>query len=93
MIEAVLDGGESGFEYEVEMIVRCVELDYRLDWVPIRTIYADERSHIRPVRHVVGFIRLIRQTRRRLRAQRSLRSALPMNGDARGDPPTRDTAL
>ncbi len=92
MIEAVLDGGESGFEYEVEMIVRCVELDYRLDWVPIRTIYADERSHIRPLRHAAGFLRLVWRTRRRLSARRSPRSAPPGKGGATRDVQTRNKA-
>jgi glycosyltransferase involved in cell wall biosynthesis len=49
---------ESGFEFEVEMVIRCVHLGYGLTWVPIRTIYGDEKSHITPFRHVVNYFRV-----------------------------------
>jgi glycosyltransferase involved in cell wall biosynthesis len=66
---AVLESDEAGFEFEVEMIMTCVERGFSLDWVPIRTIYADEESHIRPVHHVVQFLRMVREARRRSRAR------------------------
>ncbi|RME85221.1 MAG: glycosyltransferase family 2 protein [Caldilineae bacterium] len=68
MVEAALAGREGGFEFEVEMIVACVELGYKLAWVPIRTIYAGERSHISPLKHTWHFLRMVAQTRRRLRS-------------------------
>jgi len=67
LLEATLDSRESGFEFEVEMIVTCVQRGYVLDWVPIRTIYAGERSHINPWQHFVNFSRVVWQTRRRMR--------------------------
>jgi glycosyltransferase involved in cell wall biosynthesis len=67
LMEATLDSAERGFEFEVEMIVTCVQHGYALDWVPIRTIYAGETSHIRPLRLVVGFFRVVWQTRKRMR--------------------------
>jgi glycosyltransferase involved in cell wall biosynthesis len=67
LLEAVLASPESGFEFEVEMIVICAERDYRLDWVPIRTIYAGEGSHIQPGKHVRKFIEVALQTRKRTR--------------------------
>jgi hypothetical protein len=33
-------------------------------WVPIRTIYAGEPSHIRPLAHLRSFIRIVRKARR-----------------------------
>ena len=48
---ALLDSTESGFEFEVEMIARCIALGLPIAEVPIRTIYAGEPSHIRPWRH------------------------------------------
>lgn len=63
MMEAVLISGETGFEFEVEMIVTCVRRGFTLDWVPIRTIYAGERSHIHPWHHTVNFFRVVWQTR------------------------------
>ena len=67
LIEAVADSTESGFEYEIEMITTCIRTGYRLEWVPIRTIYAGEPSHIRPWRHFTSFVRMVRATRRAVR--------------------------
>lgn len=63
LMEAMLDSRESGFEYEVEMITICLRRGYALAWVPIRTIYAGETSHIRPWQHVKNFLRILRKTR------------------------------
>ena len=70
LIEAMLESAEAGFEFEVEMIVVAIERKWPIRWVPIRTIYGDETSHIRPWPHVVGFVRTARRFRRRLRATR-----------------------
>ena len=67
MMEASLEIRERGFEFEVEMIVICTQRGYTLEWVPIRTIYGDETSHIKPWQHTVNFLRVVRQTRRRIR--------------------------
>lgn len=67
MMEAVLDSQESGFEFEVEMIVACIQAGYTLEWVPIRTIYRDEGSHIHPLRHTLEFTRMVLQTRKRMK--------------------------
>jgi hypothetical protein len=32
-------------------------------WVPIRTIYGEERSHIRPLRHLREFLAVTRRAR------------------------------
>lgn len=65
LVEATLASKEAGFELEVEQIVICLEKHYKLDWVPIRTIYGDEGSHIKPVHHVVNFFRVVFEARRR----------------------------
>jgi len=67
LMEAMLASGEQGFEFEVEMIVVCVQQGFKLDWVPIRTIYAGESSHINPLQHTLNFLRVVRQTRQRVR--------------------------
>lgn len=64
MMETILDSREQGFEFEVEMITACVRRGYSLDWVPIRTIYAGEGSHIRPWAHAKNFARIVWRTRR-----------------------------
>lgn len=67
MIEAVLESKEGGFEFEVDMVIICLNLGYQLDWVPISTIYADEKSHISPLHLAVNYLRLVYQARRRRR--------------------------
>jgi glycosyltransferase involved in cell wall biosynthesis len=64
LLEELESGEEAGFEFEMEMIVICVRRGYVLDWVPIRTIYAGETSHINPVTHFTNSIRMIGQIRR-----------------------------
>ena len=56
LMAAMLDTHESGFAFEVEMIAVCLREDWPIDWVPVRTIYGDERSHIRPGQHLREFL-------------------------------------
>ena len=67
MMEVVLHSQEQGFEFEVEVIVECVQRGYQLEWVPIRTIYAGEKSHINPLEHSINWIRIVWRTRQRIR--------------------------
>jgi glycosyltransferase involved in cell wall biosynthesis len=67
LMEAVLSSGERGFEFEMDMIVVAVKRGWRIDGVPIRTIYGEEKSNIRPLQHVVQFFRMVRQARRAMR--------------------------
>jgi glycosyltransferase involved in cell wall biosynthesis len=68
MVESSLGSDETNFEFEVEVIARCVALGYTLSWVPIQTIYAGETSHIKPLRHIRHFFRVVRKTREIIRA-------------------------
>ena len=63
LMREMLESVESGFEFEVEMIARWIALGRPIRWVPIRTIYLGETSHIRPWRHLTGFIRATRGAR------------------------------
>jgi glycosyltransferase involved in cell wall biosynthesis len=67
LMTALLDSDEHGFEFEVEMIARCIALDLPMTDVPIRTIYAGEPSHIRPWAHFTSFLRVSRDARRIVR--------------------------
>ncbi|MEJ2706764.1 MAG: glycosyltransferase family 2 protein [Anaerolineales bacterium] len=67
LMAATLSSPEQGFQFEVEMIVTCVEAGFALGWVPIRTIYSGESSHINPIRHIIEFFSLVVATRRRIR--------------------------
>jgi glycosyltransferase involved in cell wall biosynthesis len=68
LMEALLASDETGFEFEVEMIAACLKRGYNLDWVPVRTIYAGEKSHIRPLHHVIHFVRVVLKTRKMMAA-------------------------
>ena len=67
LMEATLASDEHGFEFEVEVITTCIRLGGTIAWVPIRTIYAGEPSHIRPLAHFRSFIRIVRKARREVR--------------------------
>lgn len=64
LMETMLSSKNSGFEFEVEMVVNCVRRGFELKWVPIRTIYAGETSHINPLKHLINFLRLLWWTKR-----------------------------
>jgi hypothetical protein len=46
------------------MITTCIRAGWPIAWVPIRTIYAGEPSHIKPLAHLREFIRIVRKARR-----------------------------
>ena len=67
LMEGLLDSSEQGFEFEVEMIVICLRLGLAMEWVPVRTIYAGEESHINGLQHARNFARLLVSTWRERR--------------------------
>jgi glycosyltransferase involved in cell wall biosynthesis len=69
LMTALLESHEAGFEFEVEMIARCIALGLPIAEVPIRTIYAGEASHIRPWPHFTSFLRVSRDARRIVRGR------------------------
>lgn len=69
LMRATLDSSEHGFGFEVEMIAICLRESWPIDWVPIRTIYGDERSHIRPMRHLREFIEVTGRARKIARSE------------------------
>ncbi len=70
LMEATLGSEERGFEFEVEMIALCIRAGWPIEWVPIRTIYAGEPSHIQPWRHLTSFVRIVRNARTIVRRPR-----------------------
>lgn len=70
LMASLLDSRERGFEFEVEMIATCLGRGLRLAWVPVRTIYAGEPSHIKPAQHVASFLRAAWTARRTVRSSR-----------------------
>jgi len=70
LMEAMLASEEPGFGFEVEMIVECVRRRWDIEWVPIRTIYGEETSHINPITHLGRFLTLAWRIRRQGRPGR-----------------------
>ena len=58
LLELLVNSPERGFELEVEMITLTLKQNLGLAWVPIRTIYAGEASHIHKFHHLVNYIRI-----------------------------------
>jgi glycosyltransferase involved in cell wall biosynthesis len=64
LMTAMLASDEDGFAFEVEMIGLCLREGWGIGWAPIRTIYGDERSHIRPLHHLREFLAVTVRARR-----------------------------
>lgn len=64
LMAEMLGSGEDGFAFEVEMIAVCLREGWPIRWVPISTIYGDERSHIRPLQHLREFVAVSGRARR-----------------------------
>ncbi len=62
LIPELLGGGQR-FDYETEMLIVASRKGYRIESVPITTIYSDEVSKISPVRDAIGFFKLMRRFR------------------------------
>ena len=54
-------GGANRFDYETEMLIIASRKGYRIDSVPISTVYSDEVSSIHPVRDTIRFFKLMRR--------------------------------
>lgn len=70
LMAAMLDSRDDGFAFEVEMIAVCLREKWPVDWVPIRTIYGGETSHIRPMQHLREFLSVTGRARRIARGGR-----------------------
>jgi glycosyltransferase involved in cell wall biosynthesis len=68
LMNAMLDSSEDGFAFEVEMIAVSLREGWPIDWIPIRTIYGDETSHIEARRHLREFLAVTRRARTIARA-------------------------
>jgi glycosyltransferase involved in cell wall biosynthesis len=70
LMAEMLASREDGFAFEVEMIAVCLREGWPIRWVPISTIYGDERSHIRPLQHLREFMAVAVRARRIVRGGR-----------------------
>jgi len=57
-------GGADRFDYETEMLIFASRKGYRIESVPISTVYRDEVSSIHPIRDTIRFFKLMRRYRK-----------------------------
>src|SRR5213079_867823 len=57
-------GGAHRFDYETEVLIIASRKGYRIESVPITTVYSDEVSKIHPLRDALRFIKLMRRYRK-----------------------------
>jgi glycosyltransferase involved in cell wall biosynthesis len=55
----VFNAQSDRFEFETESLILAARHGFHIECVPIRTIYANQQSKIRPVRDTVRYVRLI----------------------------------
>ncbi len=60
LIPDLLNGADR-FDYETEMLIVVTRKGFRVDSVPISTVYSDEVSSIHPVRDTLRFFKLMRR--------------------------------
>jgi glycosyltransferase involved in cell wall biosynthesis len=63
LIPELLGGGD-GFDYDTEALIIASGKGYRIESVPITTVYTDQVSNIHPVRDGVRFFKLMRRYRK-----------------------------
>lgn len=61
LIPELLGGGGDRFDYETEMLIVANRKGYRIESVPITTVYSDEVSNIHPLRDALRFFKLMRR--------------------------------
>jgi glycosyltransferase involved in cell wall biosynthesis len=63
LIPELLGGGDR-FDYETEVLIITSRQGYRIESVPITTVYSDEVSKIRPLRDAIRFFKLMLRYRK-----------------------------
>jgi glycosyltransferase involved in cell wall biosynthesis len=58
LIPELLGGGDR-FDYDTEVLILVSRKGYRIESVPITTVYTDQVSKIRPVRDAIRFLKLM----------------------------------
>jgi glycosyltransferase involved in cell wall biosynthesis len=64
LIPQLLGGGDR-FDYDTEVLIIASRKGYRVESVPITTVYTDQVSKIRPLRDAIRFLKLMWRYRKR----------------------------
>jgi glycosyltransferase involved in cell wall biosynthesis len=59
----LLRESSDGFAFETESLILAARNGFQIEFVPVRTIYRDERSKINPVRDTLRYIRILAKYR------------------------------
>jgi glycosyltransferase involved in cell wall biosynthesis len=59
----LLRESSDGFAFETESLILALRHGFQVEFVPVRTIYRDERSKIKPIRDTLRYIRLLAKYR------------------------------
>ncbi len=79
-IPVALHCTSGGFSAESEILLQLGITGYSITEIPVSTIYGDEKSHIRPVRDTLKFVKMLRhfrQQRLKLKRKNKFLSTLP----------------
>jgi glycosyltransferase involved in cell wall biosynthesis len=60
-------GGATRFDYDTEMLIIASHKGYRIESIPITTVYSDEVSKIHPTRDAIRFFKLMHRYRKQQR--------------------------
>ncbi len=60
LVELDAGMGRCTLAQQAQILVVCVRNRLKLEWVPIRTLYAGEDSHINRIQHLLNFSRIVR---------------------------------
>ncbi len=71
LIKKLLNSKESGYHFMVDMIIICLASGWKIGWVPIATIYGDERSYQKVWYQIYGFTRMCLDARRKMKSARA----------------------
>jgi glycosyltransferase involved in cell wall biosynthesis len=59
----LLQEASDGFAFETESLLLAARNDFRIEFVPVRTIYRNERSKIKPMRDTFRYVRILAKYR------------------------------
>jgi glycosyltransferase involved in cell wall biosynthesis len=59
----LLHESSDGFAFETESLILAARNGFQIEFVPVRTIYRDERSKIKPMRDTLRYIRILAKYR------------------------------
>jgi glycosyltransferase involved in cell wall biosynthesis len=59
----LLQGSSDGFAFETESLLLTARNGFQIEFVPVRTIYRDERSKIKPMRDTFRYIQILAKYR------------------------------